>query len=57
MKATAIVSGKVVSFELSRGLALAHRRNQGKAMSEAAAIDFVESKRKQHARKRMAAYQ
>ena len=56
MKATAIVEGKVVSFELSRGLAAAHRRNKGRVMSEAEAINFIESKREEHARKRMAAY-
>jgi hypothetical protein len=56
MKATAVVRGKVVSFELSRGLALAHRRNAGRTLSDEEAIRFVEAKRKAHAKKRMSAY-
>ena len=56
MKTTAIVRGKVISFDLSPGMAAAHRRNKGKCMGEVEAIEYVESKRSQHVRKRMSAY-
>jgi hypothetical protein len=56
MKATAIVKGKVVTFQLSPGLAAAHRRNRGKSLDEAGAIEFVEKKRRQRAQRRASAY-
>ena len=56
MKTTAIVRGKVISFDLSPGMAAAHRRNKGKCMGEVEAIEYVESKHSQHVRKRMSAY-
>ena len=56
MKASAIVDGKVVTFELSRGLAAAHRRNKGRAITAAEAIFAVEAKRRDHARRRASAY-
>lgn len=56
MKATAIVKGRVVAFTLPPGLAAAHRRHQGERMTEAQALNFVESKRRAWTRKRAAAY-
>jgi hypothetical protein len=52
MHATAIVGGKVVRFKLSPALARAHRQNRGKAMTEAEAVAFVETKRRARALRR-----
>ena len=56
MYATAVVGGKVVRFKLSPGLARAHRRNQGKTMTEAEAVAFVEAKRRARALRRARPY-
>jgi hypothetical protein len=56
MKAQAVVNGKVVAFELSRGLSAAHRKNRGRSCTEGEAVAFVEAKRRELARKRAAAY-
>ena len=55
-KANAIVKGKVISFNLLRGMVAAHRRNKGRSLDEAEAVEYVESKRRVHAKKRMSAY-
>ena len=49
MYATAVVGGKVVRYKLSPTLARAHRQNRGKAMTEAEAVAFVETKRRARA--------
>ena len=49
MYATAIVNGKVIRFRLSSALAKAQRRNAGKKLSDQAAVDFVEKKRRERA--------
>lgn len=51
MEAKAIVNGKIVSFSLSRGLAAAHRKNKGRCMSDDQAVEYVELKRRQRAKK------
>jgi hypothetical protein len=56
MHATAIVGGKVVRFKLSPALARAHRQNRGKAMTEAEAVAFVETKRRARALRRARPY-
>ena len=56
MRATAIVGGKVVRFKLSPALARAHRQNRGKAMTEAEAVAFVETKRRARALRRARPY-
>ena len=56
MYATAVVGGKVVRFKLSPALARAHRQNRGKAMTEAEAIAFVETKRRARALRRARPY-
>ena len=56
MYATAVVGGKVVRFKLSRALARAHRQNRGKAMTEAEAVAFVETKRRARALRRARPY-
>jgi hypothetical protein len=52
MNATAVVGGKVVRFKLSPELARAHRQNGGRAMTEAEAVAFVETKRRARALRR-----
>ena len=56
MYATAVVGGKVVRFKLSPALARAHRQNRGKAMTEAEAVAFVETKRRARALRRARPY-
>ena len=56
MYATASVGGKVVRFKLSPALARAHRQNRGKAMTEAEAVAFVETKRRARALRRARPY-
>ena len=56
MYATAVVGGKVVRFKLSPALARAHRQNRGKAMTEAEAVAFVETKRRPRALRRARPY-
>jgi hypothetical protein len=56
MYATAVVGGKVVRFKLSPALARAHRQNRGKAMREAEAVAFVETKRRARALRRARPY-
>ena len=56
MHATAIIGGKVVRFKLSPALARAHRQNRGKAMTEAEAVAFVETKRRARALRRARPY-
>src|SRR5262249_9087230 len=56
MYATAIVNGKVIRFKLSPALARAHRQNRGKAMTEAEAVAFVETKRRARALRRARPY-
>lgn len=56
MYATAVVGGKVVRFKLSPALARAHRQNRGKAMTEADAVAFVETKRRARALRRARPY-
>ena len=56
MYATAIVGGKVVRFKLSPALARAHRQNRGKTMTEAEAVAFVETKRRDRALRRARPY-
>jgi len=56
MYATAVVSGKVVRFKLSPALARAHRHNRRKAMTEAEAVAFVETKRRARALRRARPY-
>jgi len=46
MTATAIVQGKVVKFRLSPALARAQKRNAGKTLSDEAAIEQVEARRR-----------
>jgi len=50
MKASAIVGGKVVTFDLSRGLAAAHRPNKGRTVTAAQAVAAVEATRRDLAR-------
>ena len=52
MRATAIVQGKVVRFELSPALARAHRKNRDGTMTETEAIAFVEAKQRASAKRR-----
>jgi hypothetical protein len=52
MYATAVVGGRVVRFKLSPTLARAHRQNRRKAMTEAEAVAFVETKRRARALRR-----
>jgi hypothetical protein len=54
MYATAVVGGKVVRFTLSPALARAHRENR--AMTEAEAVAFVETKRRARALRRARPY-
>jgi hypothetical protein len=49
MVVKAIVNGKIKAFRLSSVLARLHRKNAGKTMTDAAAIAFVESKRREKA--------
>ena len=56
MYATAVVGGKVVRFKLSPALARAHRQNRGKAMTDAEAVAFVETKRRARALRRARPY-
>ena len=49
MVVKAILDGKVKAFRLSPVLARLHRKNAGKTMTDAAAIAFVESKRREKA--------
>jgi hypothetical protein len=56
MHATAIVGGKVVRFKLSPSLARAHRQNRDKAVTEAEAVAFVETKRRARALRRARPY-
>ena len=56
MYATAVVGGKIVRFKLSPALARAHRQNRGKAMTEAEAVAFVETKRRARALRRARPY-
>ncbi len=56
MHATAVVDGKVVRFKLSPALALAHRENRGKAMTERDSVRFVEAKRRARALRRAKPY-
>ena len=56
MYATAVVGGKVVRFKLSPALARAHRQNRAKAMTEAEAVAFVETKRRARALRRARRY-
>jgi Trk-type K+ transport system membrane component len=56
MHATAVAGGKVVRFEFSPALARAHRQNRGKAMTEAEAVAFVETKRRARALRRARPY-
>ncbi len=46
MKGYAIVNGKCVSFVLSKGLAMAHKRNAGRSISALEAILNVEGRRR-----------
>jgi hypothetical protein len=46
MHAKAIVGGKLIRFRFSPELARAHRANAGKAMSEKQVIEFVETRRR-----------
>ena len=46
MYGTAIVRGKVLRFRLPSALAVVHKRNAGKSMTEAQAVTFVERKRR-----------
>ena len=56
MYATAVVGGKVIRFKLSPALARAHRQNRGKAMTDAEAVAFVETKRRERALRRARPY-
>ena len=56
MYATAVVGGKVVRLKLSPALARAHRLNRGKAMTEAEAVAFVETRRRVRALRRARPY-
>jgi hypothetical protein len=56
MYPTAVVGGKVVRFKLSPALARAHRQNRDKAMTEAEAVAFVETKRRARALRRAKPY-
>jgi hypothetical protein len=51
MKSTAIVNGRVISFDLSPGLAAAHRRNRNRRMTPQQAVMFVENRRRERARR------
>lgn len=56
MKGYAIVHGRKISFELSKGLAAAHRRNARQALSAAEAITKVEERRRVRAIKHASPY-
>jgi hypothetical protein len=56
MYATAVVEGKVIRFKLSPALARAHRENRGKTITELAAVEFVEAKRRSRALRRVQPY-
>jgi len=56
MKGYAIVHGRKISFELSKGLAAAHRRNARQSLSAAEAITKVEERRRVRAIKHASPY-
>lgn len=56
MYANAVVRGKVIRFRLSPALARAHKRNAGKTLTDQQAIDFVESRRRTQALRRVQPY-
>jgi hypothetical protein len=56
MYATTVIDGKVIRFKLSPAVARAHRENGGKSMTEAEAIELVETKRRERALRRAKPY-
>ena len=56
MNVSAIVSGKLIKLKLSPGLAVAWKQNKGRRMSEAEAVRFVETKRREHALRQASPY-
>ena len=56
MHVSAIVGGKLIKLKLSPGLAEAWKQNNGRRMSEAEAVRFVERKRREHALRQASPY-
>jgi hypothetical protein len=56
MNVSAIGGGKLIKLKLSPGLAAAWKQNKGRHMSEAEAVRFVETKRREHALRQASPY-